>query len=747
MADFDSSTATPVETQPTQQSFDPSTAQPVAQSQGFDPSTAKPVEQPQQPIAPPGQVQAQYVRQLASQPIPAEAQQAQAGFEQQHPILTAAANAIGQTVKGFVPTTPLQAAEFASPAVGAVETLAQTPRKLADVMFGGKTVAQAFPESQTLVEAEKTPAFSQERFQAGFGTLANLLFGAAISRGLAAPATEAIAARPTTEAGLEAEARQITGNVKVPNFNPYAKQPTTGEPNAIQPSNAQVETGKTTLGVEARPPGEVSSTSSSDNALRETQRAAARGEIPGTARQGTEAQPQEVKPPENVIFVRHGATAFNERPGGVAEEPSGGVTPQSPEFESKIRGHLDVPLDENGEAQARQLGQELQGKGITKIYTSDLSRASDTADAISQGLPEHPNVIPQYGLRPWSLGPEIEGKETASVVDKMNHYVDHPDEVPPGGESFNTFKNRFESTVDRLQKENEGEKIAIVTHYRGLKLLQSIKNGEFDPEAFKQSGGPNAIPPGSYWGQEGVKPEPGAQPEVAATTEKPPVQAATEPVGISQARTEAELGKGSVEPGAGAEMGSGIDYGRQYINKGGDPRLPIRRAETSGLVGKNEVGIVHAELERLRGERSAAATALEADPTNPELQQKFAQADDAQRSWRKELQPVLTKASDALREAYAQSVPDADPSTYQGLANIFDEHFKGQREITPEMRTAMSRAASGVKQARAIANTEMANVEQTLTKQMGGRKVMTPDELHADLQSVLRDQFKDCILA
>jgi hypothetical protein len=231
-------------------------------------------------------------------------------------------------------------------------------------------------------------------------------------------------------------------------------------------------------------------------------------------------------------------------------------------------------------------------------------------------------------------------------------------------------------------------------------------------------------------------------------TEPTPVSSpASEPgVGISQARTEAELGEGSVEPGVGAEMGSGLEYGRNYINKGGDPRLPIRRATTSGLVGKNEVGIVHAELERLRAERARAADALERDPENALLQANLEDADTAQREWRKELQPVLTKASDTLREAYAASTPVADPSTYQGLADIFDEHFKGQRDITPEMRTAMAKAARGVREVRDSANGEFAKVEEALGKRMKGKKIMTPDELDADLRSVLEGAFKDCVL-
>jgi hypothetical protein len=214
-------------------------------------------------------------------------------------------------------------------------------------------------------------------------------------------------------------------------------------------------------------------------------------------------------------------------------------------------------------------------------------------------------------------------------------------------------------------------------------------------------------------------------------------------IGISQARTEAELGQGSVEPGVGAELGSGLDYGRNYINQGGDPRLPIRRALKSGLVGKNEVGIVHAELERLRGIRNQAAQVAEQNRGDALAQQAFQSADNAQRAWRKELQPVLTKASDALREAYAESGAH-DVGTYDGLSNLVDEHFKGKLDLTPEDRTALQKAAKTVDDARkSTAKSVDRAVEETGKR---AKRIMSPDELTADLASELNNAFKDCVL-
>ncbi len=220
-------------------------------------------------------------------------------------------------------------------------------------------------------------------------------------------------------------------------------------------------------------------------------------------------------------------------------------------------------------------------------------------------------------------------------------------------------------------------------------------------------------------------------------------QAAETPVGISQARTEAELGAGSVVPGVGSEMGSGLDYGRKYINAGGDPRLPIRRATSSGLVGKNEVGIVHAELERLRGERDVAAAAAEANPGDPVAQQNLANADNAQRAWRQELQPVLTKASDALREAYTEST-HPDVGTYAGLSNLMDEHFNGQHDITPQDRTTLQRVAKTVTDARTKTAKSVDSAVEATSRKV--KNVMSPDQLKADLAGVLKDEFSNCIL-
>ena len=96
-------------------------------------------------------------------------------------------------------------------------------------------------------------------------------------------------------------------------------------------------------------------------------------------------------------------------------------------------------------------------------------------------------VIPTHGLHPWRLG-GLEGKPTKEVLKEMHSLIEKtPDKAPAGrgprstfgGESFNSFKNRFLGHVKvQMQNYKPTKKILNVTHYRGIRLLQAwVKKG------------------------------------------------------------------------------------------------------------------------------------------------------------------------------------------------------------------------------------------------------------------------------
>lgn len=160
-------------------------------------------------------------------------------------------------------------------------------------------------------------------------------------------------------------------------------------------------------------------------------------------------------------MVRHGSTTMN-------REHSGGV--------DKIRGWMDVPLSDKGLEESKDSAKALRNKNISHIVSSDLIRARQTAEAISKktGAP----ISTTMGLRPWNVG-NLTGKPSDKVHHIMEEYARRkPNEPIPGGESFNEFKNRFLDTLKHVIT-NYPDNVALVTHYRGVKLAQAwIKAGQ-----------------------------------------------------------------------------------------------------------------------------------------------------------------------------------------------------------------------------------------------------------------------------
>src|SRR5260370_22045510 len=161
-----------------------------------------------------------------------------------------------------------------------------------------------------------------------------------------------------------------------------------------------------------------------------------------------------------LIFVRHGATAFNSGQGA-----------------ERARGWLDLPLTKEGIAEAKAVAEELAKISIVKIYTSDLRRATAVATAIRKAHPNHPPISlagPEgKSLNTWNIG-QWAGKYLKSILTKMVKYeVEMPNEAPPGGESSNDFRQRTFSFVKEVIEEskrvaNRGA-IILSTHARVLR--------------------------------------------------------------------------------------------------------------------------------------------------------------------------------------------------------------------------------------------------------------------------------------
>lgn len=175
------------------------------------------------------------------------------------------------------------------------------------------------------------------------------------------------------------------------------------------------------------------------------------------------------------FVVRHGSTEMN------STDPD----------KDLIRGHINVPLDAKGKKEAQDTGKQIAAEGgVQHIITSDLDRTVDTAKAIQEHNPGS-IITEDPGLRPWNFGPTIEGKPTSEMLPRIRKLTENPDQRPAGGETFNEFKDRFLDAFHRAQDTTQDANAAIVTHYRGTKLLDAwratgVDNDTIDKAVFEK---------------------------------------------------------------------------------------------------------------------------------------------------------------------------------------------------------------------------------------------------------------------
>lgn len=147
-----------------------------------------------------------------------------------------------------------------------------------------------------------------------------------------------------------------------------------------------------------------------------------------------------------LFLVRHGETTDN--------------------AERRPRGQGHGALNELGLAQAGALGRRLAGVAFSHLYSSDLHRAEQTAQAIARysGHELHRCECLRerhFGIWQGVLWSEIR----ASYPDIWAAYhVGDPDAPIPGGESTRQLQQRSVECLEAIARRHPGEQIVVVTH-------------------------------------------------------------------------------------------------------------------------------------------------------------------------------------------------------------------------------------------------------------------------------------------
>src|SRR3954466_2935351 len=108
-------------------------------------------------------------------------------------------------------------------------------------------------------------------------------------------------------------------------------------------------------------------------------------------------------------------------------------------------GRTDIPLNEGGEARARQLGEQLLRFSFARVFTSPLQRASKTCELAGFGT--RAEVDPD--LLEWDYG-QFEGKLTRDILKTRPGWELFRDGCP-GGESPDQVAVRADRFIARVR--------------------------------------------------------------------------------------------------------------------------------------------------------------------------------------------------------------------------------------------------------------------------------------------------------
>ncbi len=188
-----------------------------------------------------------------------------------------------------------------------------------------------------------------------------------------------------------------------------------------------------------------------------------------------------------IYFVRHGETEWNKT--------------------GKYQGGTDVPLNEIGLLQAKRCAEVMKRVHIDRIISSDLSRATVTANIINEK-----HRVPlrlDAGLREISFG-DWEGLTYEQISAKWPGAIEEMYSKPSqltisNGESFQMVQTRaWAALKQEISLSEDGETILVVCHGGTIRVLLCQILGMNLDHAWNFRQGNTAISYVDYYGDNGV---------------------------------------------------------------------------------------------------------------------------------------------------------------------------------------------------------------------------------------------------
>jgi broad specificity phosphatase PhoE len=165
-----------------------------------------------------------------------------------------------------------------------------------------------------------------------------------------------------------------------------------------------------------------------------------------------------------LYVVRHGETAWNK--------------------EEVFRGRKDIPLNDTGKRQAEMVGGYFAERTVDRIVASPLSRAMETADAISRTTGVRVEAMEEFtdiNFGTWEGVPLIE-VEKRFPVDFASWKASPEKARIEGGETLAEVRDRVSRAIAKISSDQVGS-IVVATHRVICKMIAlsclNIANNHF----------------------------------------------------------------------------------------------------------------------------------------------------------------------------------------------------------------------------------------------------------------------------
>lgn len=164
----------------------------------------------------------------------------------------------------------------------------------------------------------------------------------------------------------------------------------------------------------------------------------------------TMSQPQWARSPDGdreatLILIRHGETTWN--------------------ADGRVQGHTNSPLNERGKQQAQRVAQHLARVKVHAVYSSDSTRALETANQVAAA--HRLQVMASEELRERNYG-VLEGKTLAEAARTQGTWFlswqENRLNAPPAGESQQQMCERIMEAIRRIASAHAGQTVVVSTH-------------------------------------------------------------------------------------------------------------------------------------------------------------------------------------------------------------------------------------------------------------------------------------------